>query len=142
MEAIFVDTSAWDAIEDGGDIHHDAALRYKEELAQQSTRLYVTNFVLDECYTLLLRNIGYVRTVAFKQAIDLMSAGGILMVVHISEELERAAWDVFERFNHDKEWSFTDCTTKVVMESLDIRQVFAFDHHFDQMGFLRRPGAS
>ena len=57
MEAIFVDTSAWDAIEDGGDSYHAAALRFKEELAQQGVRLYATNFVLDEGYTLLLRNV-------------------------------------------------------------------------------------
>ena len=139
MEAVFVDTSAWDAIEDGGDPHHAAALRFKEELAQRGARLYATNFILDECYTLLLRNVGYTRAVAFKRAIDLMRVGGILVVVHVSEEIEHAAWEVFERFNQDKEWSFTDCTTKVVMEDLSIKEVFAFDHHFDQMGFLRRP---
>jgi uncharacterized protein len=139
MEAIFVDTSAWDAIEDGGDRHHAVALRFKEELLQQRARLYVTNFVLDETYTLLLLNTGYTRTVAFKHAIDEMKAGGILVMIHVTEEIERAAWAVFERFNQDKEWSFTDCTSKVVMESLGIREVCAFDHHFDQMGFLRRP---
>ena len=58
MEAIFVDTSAWDAIEDSGDRYHAAALRFKEELAQQRARRYVTHFVLDECYTLLLYNVG------------------------------------------------------------------------------------
>jgi predicted nucleic acid-binding protein len=139
MEAIFVDTSAWDAIEDSGDRHHAAALRFKEELVQQQTRLYVTNFILDESYTLLLYNIGYTRTVAFKRTIDLIQTGGILIVVHVSEAIEQAAWTVFERFNQDKAWSFTDCTSKVVMENLGIRQVFAFDHHFEQMGFLRRP---
>jgi predicted nucleic acid-binding protein len=139
MEAIFVDTSAWDAIEDSSDRHHAAALRFKEDLVQQQTRLYVTNFILDESYTLLLYNIGYTRTVAFKRAIDLMQTGGILIVVHVSEAIEQAAWTVFERFNQDKAWSFTDCTSKVVMENLGIRQVFAFDHHFEQMGFLRRP---
>src|SRR5713101_6427507 len=136
MDPVFVDTSAWDAIEDGGDAHHAAALRFKEELAHQGARLYVTNFVLDECYTLLLYNIGYTRTVAFKRTIDLMRAGGVLTVVHISEEIERAAWEVFERFNQDKTWSFTDCTTKVVMGSLGIQHIFAFDHHFEQMGFM------
>jgi predicted nucleic acid-binding protein len=139
MGPMFVDTSAWDAIEDSGDRHHATALRFKEELAQQRTRLYVTNFVLDECYTLLLSNIGYTRTVAFKRTIDLMRASGILIVVHVSEEIEQAAWAVFERFKQDKRWSFTDCTTKVVMDNLGLSQVFAFDHQFEQMGFLRCP---
>ena len=88
MEAMCVDTSAWDAIEDRSDRHHAAALRFKEELIQQRARLYVTNFVLDESYALLLYNIGYARTVAFKRTLDLMRAGGILVVVHVSEELE------------------------------------------------------
>ena len=96
MEAIFVDTSTWDAIEDSGDRHHAAALRFKEELSvQQQTRLYVTNFILDESYTLLLYNIGYTRTVAFKRTIDLMQTGGILIVIHVSEAIEQAAWTVF-----------------------------------------------
>jgi len=74
MEAIFVDTSAWDAIEDSGDRHHTAALRCKEELVQQRARLSVTNFVLDESYTLLLYNIGSTRTVAFKRTIETLES--------------------------------------------------------------------
>jgi predicted nucleic acid-binding protein len=68
-----------------------------------------------------------------------MAELGILTVVHISESIEGAAWEVFERFNIDKEWSFTDCTSKIVMEQRNIYEVFAFDHHFEQMGFVRKP---
>jgi predicted nucleic acid-binding protein len=40
---------------------------------------------------------------------------------------------VFQRF-HDKEWSFTDCTSRVVMQRLGIQRAFAFDDHFRQFG--------
>lgn len=139
MRVVFVDTSAWDALEDGGDSNHAAAVRYRVLLRQERMPLYVTNFVLDECHTLLLQNVGYARTVAFKSTIDRMQAGRVLTVVHISEELEKAAWEVFAQFNQDKTWSFTDCTTKVAMDNLGIQHVFAFDHHFEQMGFIRLP---
>ena len=43
------------------------------------------------------------------------------------------AWQVFRRFS-DKEWSFTDCTSKVVMDRLGITTAFTFDHHFRQFG--------
>jgi len=43
------------------------------------------------------------------------------------------AWEVFEGFA-DKNWSFTDCTSKAVIERLGITQAFAFDHHFNQFG--------
>ena len=68
-----------------------------------------------------------------------MQTGGILTIIHLSEEVEKAAWEVFVRFNQDKTWSFTDCTTKVVMDNLGIQHVFAFDQHFEQMGFIRLP---
>jgi predicted nucleic acid-binding protein len=142
MRAVLVDTSAWDALEDRNDSNHAAAVRYQATLRQEHMPVYVTNFVLDECYTLLLRNVGYARTVAFKRTLDRMQTGRILTVVHISEELEKTAWEVFAQFNQDKTWSFTDCTTKVVMERLNIQHVFAFAQHFEQMGFTRLPHSS
>ncbi|MBI1927041.1 PIN domain-containing protein [Candidatus Poribacteria bacterium] len=138
MKEIFVDTSAWAAIEDAHDANHEIALKFKDEIAGKR-RLVTSSSVLDETYTLLLLNIGYTRTVNFKRNIDIMAASGILIVVHTSEAIEKAAWTVFERFNVDKKWSFTDCTSKVIMEKRKIHEVFAFDHHFEQMGFVRKP---
>ena len=46
------------------------------------------------------------------------------------------AWQTFEQFD-DKSWSFTDYTSKVVMEQLGIRVAFAFDHHFHQFGTIQ-----
>ena len=51
----------------------------------------------------------------------------------VNREDQQAAWDVFRRFA-DKDWSFVDCLSKVVMERLDIDTAFAFDHHFRQFG--------
>ena len=39
-------------------------------------------------------------------------------------------------FRHrDKEYSFTDCTSLVVMQELKLKQVLTTDRHFRQMGF-------
>ncbi|MEW6297862.1 MAG: hypothetical protein AB1671_09010 [Thermodesulfobacteriota bacterium] len=46
MRAVFVDTSAWDALEDRSDSNHAAAVRYRAILGQERMPLYVTNFVL------------------------------------------------------------------------------------------------
>jgi len=64
MKRIFVDTSAWDAIEDSSDPNHEMALLLKEEIAGQCI-LVTTDYVLDETYTLLLLNVGYERAVTF-----------------------------------------------------------------------------
>ena len=138
MRRIFVDTSAWDAIADGGDPNHEHALRFKDEIVGQC-RLITTNYVLDELYTLLLMNLGYQRAVDFKGKLDILVQGGILEVIWVTEEIATDAWTVFTRFNVDKWWSFTDCVSYAVMKREGIREAFAFDHHFEQMGYVRQP---
>jgi len=44
-------------------------------------------------------------------------------------------WDIFSRYV-DKEWSYVDCSLLAVARRLQLRQIFAFDHHFDQMASL------
>jgi predicted nucleic acid-binding protein len=135
---IFIDTSAWDAIEDSSDPNHKMALAFKDDLSN-NCRLITTNYVLDETYTLLLLNVGYERTIAFQKNTNELLQTGILTVVHVTASLCDEAWDIFKRFNVDKKWSFTDCVSHVVIKQLDIETVFAFDHHFEQMGFNRKP---
>ena len=106
MRRIFVDTSAWCAIEDGGDTHHEASLQFKDEIAG-ACGLVTTDYVLDETYTLLLLNLGYERTVAFHNRIEQLAQANILHIVQVSQLLGDEAWKVFAQFNIDKQWSFT-----------------------------------
>lgn len=138
MREIFVDTSAWSAIADGGDANHGIALLHKDEIAERCL-LVVTNYILDELYTLMLMNQGYQDTVSFKEQLDAMIQTDVLRVVWVNEDVSIEAWKVFEKYNVDKEWSFTDCVSNVVMKQRKITEVFTFDHHFEQMGFVKQP---
>ncbi|ERT09640.1 hypothetical protein M595_0283 [Lyngbya aestuarii BL J] len=42
---------------------------------------------------------------------------------------------MFSRFS-DKEWSFTDCSSKVIIDKLKLTQAFSFDDHFRQFGSI------
>ena len=75
-----VDTSAWDARADSGDPNHELAVLFRDEIAGQG-RLVVTNYILDELYTMLLMNVGYQRVVAFKSVLDVLAQEGILGIV-------------------------------------------------------------
>jgi predicted nucleic acid-binding protein len=136
---IFIDTSAWVALENKKDIHYKQAITFKDEIKNKSYRLYTSNFVLDETYTLLLANVGYEKTIEYAKRLRIVRSKGLLTVIQVTEEIEESAWLIFERYNKDKVWSFTDCTSKAIMEALDINQVFSFDKNFEQMGFLKRP---
>lgn len=62
-----------------------------------------------------------------------------LELVWVLEDVAAQAWKVFEQFNIDKQWSFTDCTSFVVMKQRSMTEAFTFDHHFAQMGFIKLP---
>jgi len=44
---IFIDTSAWIALENKKDIHYKEAIIFKDEIKYKRYRLYTSNFVLD-----------------------------------------------------------------------------------------------
>lgn len=138
MRQVFVDTSAWDALADSRDARHDPALVFRQEIAGRA-QLVVTNYILDELYTLLLLNIGYQSAVNFKGKLDTLAKEGVMSVVWATEAIAQEAWEVFKRFNVDKSWSFTDCVSYVVMKRRGVTEAFTFDHHFEQMGFSKLP---
>ena len=141
MKHIFVDTSAWDALADKADENRAKALQFRDEIADEC-KLVTSNYILDELYTLLLMNIGFQPTVNYKEKLDILIAEHLLNVIWIDQYLAKRGWDVFEQYNVDKQWSFTDCTSYVVMKDFGITEIFAFDHHFEQMGFIRLPSDS
>lgn len=138
MREIFVDTSAWAAITDSTDANHHDAAAFMQQIARKS-HLVITDYILDEAYTLLLRNVGYTATVNFKKKLDTLRRQNIVTVHWVTESMVDQAWSIFVRFNVDKQWSFTDCMSYAVMKELQITEVFTFDHHFSQMGLRRLP---
>ena len=124
---IFVDTSAWFASFVPDDDHYQVASDWFDNNAQP---LLTTDYVVDEILTLLkARGQLPVALSLGQQFFD----GALAQVYHLTEDDLRLAWETFRRFS-DKEWSFTDCTSKVVIEKLGVTQAFGFDHHFRQFG--------
>lgn len=57
-----------------------------------------------------------------------------IRVVRVTPQDERVAREILTRYT-DKDWSFADATSFVVMERLGIRYAFTFDSDFAQYGF-------
>ena len=128
----FVDTGAWFAAVVPWDANHAAAATWFE---RNERPLITTDYVVDETLTLLRSRGEGQRAITLGERFF----GGQLATVHLlSSDQIAAAWQIFRRF-HDKPWSFTDCTSKVVMERLGITTAFAFDRHFAQFGLLVAP---
>jgi hypothetical protein len=107
--------------------NHAVALAY----FQGETRpWFTTDYVVDETLTLLRSRGEDLRALSLG---DEFFAGALAKVHHVAQDEVQAAWQVFRHF-HDKDWSFTDCTSKVIIEKLGLTTSLTFDHHFRQFG--------
>lgn len=124
---ILVDTSAWYATMVSNARHHEEAIAWFRE---NRMPLFVTDYIVDETLT-LFRARGQDQQALIVGEGFFSQKLAALELVTTEDRLE--AWRLFRDYA-DKRWSFTDCTSKVVMERLGIRTAFVFDHHFKQFG--------
>ena len=135
---LFVDTWGWCTIANPKEDRHQQTKQIMEALVESENHLITTNFVLDETYTLIRFRIHHQASVELHQRIERLTAGNLLKVIHITPKLEQMAWGIFEQYL-DKSFSFTDCTSFVVMQLLGLTQALTDDHHFEQMRFRILP---
>lgn len=133
---IFVDTGAWYALMDATDPNHAAAVAVQRDLARGTFGRPVTSdYVLAEAYT-LCRFRGGIEPV--RRLAERVRESQTLRTLRVTEtEYDRALDLMLSRA--DKKWSFTDCTSFVLMDSLGIGDAFGFDGNFVQAGFSLRP---
>ncbi len=127
----FVDTSGFYSLLVHKDRMHATAADYMARAARDQGRFVTTDYVLDEAVTLLkARGHGELIAPLF-DAIDNSAA-------------MRIEWTTSERFDEarlfcvrhsDKAWSFTDCISFLVMQSLGLTAALTSDRHFAQAGF-------
>ena len=127
--SIFVDTGAWFSSVVPADRHH---LKVVAFLQRNPLPLITTDYIIDETLTLLRARGETMKAIGLgRQLLDLQLAN----VVHITPQIFSKAWGLF-RDQPSRRWSFTDCTSKVVMDEWHLRQALSLDHHFREFGAI------
>lgn len=127
---IFVDTSFWVALRNRRDGNHAPAERLLKQRA--STPLLTTNHVCGETWTYLRRRAGHRAAVDFLEVVERSPR---IRVRHVGEDLETEALRWLRR-RDDREYSFVDATSFVLMRSLRITEALTFDQDFAAAGFV------
>ncbi|ODS31238.1 MAG: Ribonuclease VapC20 [Candidatus Scalindua rubra] len=128
IERVFVDTSAWYAYINSKDPDH---VKVKDYLSSFKGKLISTNFIFDETVTLVLSRMGHKRAVLTGKT---LLNPKVVIAVRVRTRDEREAWELFLS-RSDKTYSFTDCTSFVIMRRLGIEKSLVIDPHFQQEGF-------
>jgi uncharacterized protein len=132
---LFGDTAAWLNLYDRRAAGHAAARRAFEGLRHQRLTVYVTDYVLDETLTIIQARVGHAAAVACGR---FLLSSPVVRLVPVDPEQWAEAWQLFQLYD-DKDFSFTDCTSFVVMHRQKLVDAFTVDHHFEQMGFRLWP---
>ncbi len=135
---LFIDSAAFIARAIVKDANHSAAVNTFQRISQGELpyrRHYTSNYVIDETVTFLLYERG--PHVAI-ETLRRIRTSPTLRILHVSEEVEAAADDVFSRLASSRV-SYTDCTTKILMERESIDTAFSFDRDIEVLGFTRIP---
>ncbi len=124
---IFVDTSGWFAAIVPTDQDHEIA---RDWFLQNREPLFTTDYVIDETLTLFKARGENTRSL---QIAEEFFSGELAEIYFLTESDILQTLEVFKTFS-DKDWSFTDCSSKVVCEKFEITHAFSFDKHFRQFG--------
>jgi hypothetical protein len=92
--------------------------------------LYTSNYVVDETVTRVLYDRGHRDALT---VLGLLRGDASLRILHVSEDLEPEIDREFARYRESRV-SYTDCSTKVLMERHGISTIFSFDEDFEVLG--------
>lgn len=128
---VFVDTSGLYALADHRDPARAAVERCVTGLVKSGAGLVLSDYIVDEACTLAKARGG---GLAALRLLELLERSEGFRLLWVGPERFGAAKAFFRR-HADHGYSFTDCTSFVLMRELRIRDALTTDRHFVEAGF-------
>ncbi len=132
--SVFIDTVGWIALVHRNDNLHQKAVQSYRNIG--NLHRITTDTVLIESCNAFSKSTMRPLALILMEKVNEAKVLGILEVVHAEEELIRQGFEVFKN-RMDKDWSFTDCISFVLMKKRGINKAMTSDHHFEQAGFKK-----
>lgn len=125
---IFIDSSAFIALANRKDSHHQKARKLSEKFLNRRNKFFVTNLILFESATMISMRVGKSQALKF---IDNFPEH--IKIIKLTDQLEETAWQTFHKIK-DKKISVVDCLSFVVIEKYNFNKAFTFDTDFPKFG--------
>ena len=130
---VYVDTSAWYALQITDDANHRQAKEVFPVLLKAYGTLITSNHIVGETYTLLRISKGYNEA---RRYLEILRQSPRLEVHFADPDAEREAFSLLDQYQ-EHPFSFVDGLSFAIMKREGIRDAFTFDIHFRIAGFNR-----
>jgi len=131
---LFIDTWGWLTLHDKGErYHHQATQAYQQAIAQNG-QIYTSDYVLDETFTFFFRRLPAPRSEQSMKGLLSAFSTSNFHLIRIDEERFTQTIKLRSKFLDKPLISFTDLTSIVVMQELDITTILTEDAHFTHVG--------
>lgn len=135
--AIFIDTGFIIAFFNEDDKNHlHAQNTIKMTLTKDSLiKFYFSDYIFDELITLL--KIRKVSNESIQEIGDKILNSKIWKLIKITERDFEQAWKMIKKYQ-DKEWSFTDTSSFILIENYKIPFYLSYDKHFSEYPNIKK----
>ena len=131
MKRLFVDTAGWMAMADAKDPLHASSVRTRDRWLEEGGVLTLSNYIVDETLTLIRMRLGMGAAEKWWSLVSQSRRSRTEWVT--PDRMEKAIRWFFKW--QDQSFSFTDCTSFVIMTELGIEKALTADRHFITAGF-------
>lgn len=134
--SLFIDTSAWIALNEKRDTNHELAQSFVEKNKKghyDFGQVHTSDMILQETYTFLRYNYNYDAAV---EIVNNIKDSNIIIHPFNSMDFGEVWNEIVEKEN---KLSFADWSTTVYMGKYDINYIFTFDGDFQGSGFKVLP---
>ena len=131
---IFIDTWGWLSLGDAREKKHNIVKAYYKKVRNHDCTVITSDYILDETITLLYKRL-YPDTAS--KALDKIFKAekmNYLYVARINKHRFETAKQLRLKLHDKPNISFTDITSMVVMQELNIQNIITEDMHFEHVG--------
>ena len=134
MQKVLIDAWGWLTLYDASERQHQTVKALYSKLLNSSARIYTTDFILDETFTLFFKRLNSYQAQHAVQTLYTALGSPPLSLISIDSSLFAKTVDLRLKYADKPRISFTDLSTMVVMQELGIQTIITEDAHFLQVG--------
>ncbi len=135
MDKLFIDTWGFLCLRDKREKNYNKINKTFNDLLKQKVNMITTDYILDETFTLFFKRLNVYNAHNSIDVLLRLINSDSLVIERISARRFNNTIELRKKLSDKPDISFTDLTSMVVMNELEIEHIITDDAHFQHVGF-------